>query len=87
MRVCLYSVRYIQESFFCNEKIHLYCLLSLIFAACSNGTFGVDCELTCGHCYVNSACDHVNGSCASGCASGWAGTVCNESEMIRFSFL
>lgn len=70
-------------------KLHIaYCIWNYpyvtnyycFFSACTNGTFGEKCKLTCGHCYGNSACDHVNGSCASGCASGWTGTVCNESK-------
>lgn len=61
--------------------------ITCLCIACSNGTFGEGCKLTCGHCYGNSACDHVNGSCVSGCASGWTGTVCNKSERIRILFL
>lgn len=68
-------------------SLSLVSIITCLCIACSNGTFGEGCKLKCGHCYGNSACDHVNGSCVSGCASGWTGTVCNKSEQIRILFL
>lgn len=88
-RTCIFrkTHRYKLRIVYCiwnNLYVTNYCCM--LFSACTNGTYGEKCKLTCGHCYGNSACNHVNGSCPNGCASGWTGPVCNESERIMFFF-
>lgn len=88
-RTCIFrkTHRYKLRIVYCiwnNLYVTNYCCM--LFSACTNGTYGEKCKLTCGHCYGNSACNHVNGSCPNGCASGWTRAVCNESERIMFFF-
>ena len=44
--------------------------------ACENGTFGIDCNQTCGKCLENSVCNRVNGTCGRGCDAGYIGDLC-----------
>lgn len=39
--------------------------------ACKYGRYGLNCSLDCGNCLDSTNCNHVNGTCTSGCASGW----------------
>ncbi|XP_046552075.1 multiple epidermal growth factor-like domains protein 10 [Haliotis rubra] len=47
---------------------------------CSSGKYGVNCISICSerNCAGNSSCDHVTGSCDSGCKAGWMGADCKE---------
>ena len=46
---------------------------------CSVGSYGNNCELTCGHCAGESnRCDSVSGNCSSGCTSGYEGARCDQ---------
>lgn len=47
---------------------------------CPDSTFGETCKFTCGHCYDDEICNHINGSCPSGCASGWSGAICDKGD-------
>ena len=50
------------------------------FVACNNGTFGQDCNYTCGYCLDQEVCYHSNGTCFNGCDAGYAGESCIESK-------
>lgn len=52
-----------------------------LFSEC-NGTYGNNCNETCGHCRDKTTCDHVYGSCATGCSPGYSGTHCKKSKYI-----
>lgn len=43
---------------------------------CGNGKYGSNCLLNCGHCKKMSDCNHVDGSCMSGCFPGYNGSRC-----------
>ncbi|XP_052777423.1 receptor-type tyrosine-protein phosphatase kappa-like [Mya arenaria] len=45
--------------------------------ACTNGTFGSNCERRC-HCKEGGACDVTIGSCPGGCIPGWEGVACDK---------
>lgn len=47
---------------------------------CDNGTYGNDCNNTCGHCINNESCFHTNGSCLNGCDPGFTGNMCLTSR-------
>ncbi len=47
---------------------------------CSDGKYGHDCAVDCGHCKAGVICNHVNGDCTS-CADGWMGNKCVQSKM------
>ena len=48
------------------------------FSACSNGTYGGNCNMTCGHCVHDDVCNITDGSCPSGCDVGYQGDTCHE---------
>lgn len=50
----------------------------LIVPGCENGTFGVDCKQTCGHCSGTDACHSVTGVCPHSCEDGYIGSLCIE---------
>ena len=47
---------------------------------CDNGTYGNDCNNTCGHCINDESCFHTNGSCLNGCDPGFTGNICQTSR-------
>lgn len=54
--------------------------LWLFFQECIGGTFGEDCQKSCGQC-KNSRCNPVTGECDStGCNTGYIGASCFNSE-------
>ena len=50
--------------------------LGFLTTACENGTYGQDCNNTCGHCLEEGYCEHTNGTCFSGCLPGYLGDLC-----------
>lgn len=58
---------------------------------CSFGTYGLECENSCGNCSIGDRCNHVNGSCPNGCDVGVFGLKCDEGketiEWIKDSIL
>ena len=48
--------------------------------ACSQGTFGKECNATCGYCLDMDDCEHINGTCLKGCASGFMEPLCKTSK-------
>lgn len=47
---------------------------------CDNGTYGNDCNNTCGHCINDESCFHTKGSCLNGCDPGFTGNICQTSR-------
>ncbi|XP_071800048.1 uncharacterized protein [Asterias amurensis] len=47
---------------------------------CTAGKFGAGCTQTC-HCQSGGTCDIYTGVCSSGCATGWYGVNCQESNI------
>ncbi|WAQ98172.1 MEGF6-like protein, partial [Mya arenaria] len=43
---------------------------------CQNGTFGENCNMTCGACKDNVPCNIATGACPDGCESGYQGDTC-----------
>ena len=50
-----------------------------VLTECSNNTYGVECKELCGHCSNGEPCQHLDGSCPSGCNAGAYGVTCKES--------
>lgn len=46
---------------------------------CKKGTFGSECERTCGKCLNMTHCHQVNGTCLHGCELGYQGHRCQKS--------
>ena len=51
-----------------------------INTACSQGTFGKECNATCGNCL--GECDHISGTCLNGCAPGYIGPLCRTRKYL-----
>ncbi|XP_056002092.1 multiple epidermal growth factor-like domains protein 10 isoform X2 [Ostrea edulis] len=45
---------------------------------CENGKYGEECQEYCGHCTDLAQCDHVNGTCLSGCNPGFKQGTCKD---------
>lgn len=56
------------------------CTLKFWRVACAEGSYGVDCNLTCGHCLDVNQCSNINGTCLNGCDAGYQGDLCNNGE-------
>ena len=69
-----------------NGKVYFYCFRfftsvanlsrGFVLIACSNGTYGKECNHTCGYCLDQDECHHINGTCVKGCDPGYLGDVC-----------
>lgn len=54
--------------------------VSLLFIACLNGTFGLNCQYNCsGNCLDEEPCNSTDGTCTS-CSPGWDTVWCNKSK-------
>ena len=49
----------------------------MMFAECQDGTWGLECAETCGHCVTWHPCNKENGACQVGCEPGWTGVNCD----------
>ncbi|KAH3722285.1 hypothetical protein DPMN_065278 [Dreissena polymorpha] len=56
-------------------------LYRFLLQACTDGTFGNNCEQTCGYCNVG-VCSPVNGQCQDSCKPGYSGPLCKEREYM-----
>ena len=53
-----------------------------LLSECDNGWYGVNCSSSCGHCLGGGEqCQHVNGTCLSGCVPGWQDGLCTDSKL------
>lgn len=51
-----------------------------LILACDEGTYGFDCNETCGHCHDASQCSNTNGTCLNGCDASYKGDMCESRE-------
>lgn len=58
------------------------CFHGVFFAACREGTYGINCTKLCGQCADWSDCDSVTGVCKLGCQPGWYGERCDKSKLF-----
>lgn len=47
---------------------------------CDRGSYGANCNETCGHCRYENPCFNVNGTCVNGCDAGYTGHLCKTRE-------
>lgn len=45
---------------------------------CSKGSYGMNCNESCGSCSNVSHCSHVDGTCQSGCSPGYRHNLCKK---------
>uniref|UniRef100_K1QME5 Multiple epidermal growth factor-like domains 10 n=1 Tax=Magallana gigas TaxID=29159 RepID=K1QME5_MAGGI len=43
---------------------------------CDKGSYGLECNGTCGYCRDINQCSNVNGTCLTGCEAGYEGDLC-----------
>uniref|UniRef100_A0A8W8NPK4 protein-tyrosine-phosphatase n=1 Tax=Magallana gigas TaxID=29159 RepID=A0A8W8NPK4_MAGGI len=60
------------------QKTDACTTVSLLFIACLNGTFGLNCQFNCsGNCLDEEPCNSTDGTCTS-CSPGWDTVWCNK---------
>ena len=59
----------------------------LLYLECEIGKYGNQCQSTCGACLHPSQCSHVDGTCLTGCASGYTGRLCKTSKQQKQGLL
>lgn len=57
-------------------------MFNLNVIECDMGSYGDDCNKTCGYCRDVNKCSHINGICLSGCDAGYQGDTCNTREFL-----
>lgn len=50
-------------------------------SVCDSNMYGEDCSMLCGHCFKSEQCNHTNGTCMYGCASGYQGSICMKGKL------
>lgn len=57
-----------------------YCFffICFFFTECNAGYYGKNCNNTCGHCWNETPCHHVNGTCDEECDPGYLAPYCSE---------
>ena len=65
----------------CCENITSY-MITLFLTACVAGTYGNNCNNTCGNCLNADDCFHTNGTCLTGCDPGYTGALCKTRKKI-----
>lgn len=58
----------------------IICLCFVINIECNRGSYGFECNETCGHCRDVNKCLIGNGSCLTGCDAGFKGDVCKTGK-------
>lgn len=91
-RKCIISFYFFQhKSLYINRYVfsHLtfICYILLLnryvfFTVCNEGTYGSNCNYTCGQCHAKEDCHHVNGTCLLGCEPGYQGDLCKSRKKV-----
>ena len=58
----------------CNQE-HV-CITLFLVQECDVGSYGFNCNNSCGNCLDNTTCEKIKGKCLNGCEPGWRGDVC-----------
>ena len=53
-------------------------MIFMALTGCPDYQYGVNCQLTCGHCEKDETCDPVTGVCVNGCVPGFTGVECKQ---------
>ena len=63
-----------------NSNSCLAFVVSIIVLESNRGSYGYECNETCGHCRNKSYCFPINGTCLTGCDVGYEGALCKTRE-------
>ena len=66
----------------CNTTV-LDVVLHLFLIACDDGTYGQECKGICGNCLEGNFCSHTNGTCLTGCETGYFGDLCKTGKYLN----
>lgn len=61
------------------NSVHVYAIFINI-PECPSGSYWLACTLTCGNCRDVNQCNHINGTCLTGCSAGYMGDLCKTRE-------
>ena len=67
--------------------IHFLHIYVIFFIECDKGMFGNECTRTCGHCFGEEECHHINGTCLKGCKDGLQGTMCIKGKLFCVHYI
>ena len=65
-----------------NISFCLFFIFKLWLSECDIGTYGDNCNETCGNCKDQSECHHSNGTCLTGCNDGFQGALCKTRKSL-----
>ena len=68
-------------------KQKLFLRIFPLHSVCINGTFGYNCEMTCGSCKNDRVCSKTHGTCPSGCKAGFKLDTCLEGKCSLIFFI
>lgn len=72
----------------CELIFLLRCLcICLVSIACKTGSYGVNCNGTCGHCRNSYECFHIDGLCMNGCEVGFSGSMCKSGMYLDIGWM
>ena len=57
-------------------KLNLFLRIFPLNSVCFDGTFGYNCEMSCGSCKNDRVCSKTHGTCPSGCKAGFKLDTC-----------
>ena len=61
-------------------KLNLFLSIFPLNSVCFDGTFGYNCEMSCGSCKNDRVCSKTHGTCPSGCKAGFKLDTCLEGK-------
>lgn len=53
-----------------------------VLIACEGGTYGAGCKEACGYCRDGNQCSNINGTCLTGCDTGFKGDFCKTGKCV-----
>lgn len=63
-------------------ELPIFNIFFIFLSACQNGFYGEGCSEMCNN--TCTGCNHINGSCDSGCLQGWKGEFCHIGRVQQF---
>ena len=47
---------------------------------CDENQYGLECNTSCGNCFLGEQCHHLTGNCPDGCDEGFFGDKCDKGK-------
>ena len=81
-RVKMRLIRMVKFCYLCVFKL-MWFFCHVFHKGCEEGYFGTECSQVCGLCRNTVDCHHVNGTCLTGCKSGYIGHMCKTRKCVK----